>query len=86
MFKLQAIDQNFYISFFDYKHTSHYAHMYFNIFLVSFCKFCDNVRCVGKLNDGIHVNQMKTFGIVTIYPNQYGITYTSTTLNPIYPQ
>jgi hypothetical protein len=53
MFKLQAIDQNFYISFFDYKHTSHYTYMYFNVFLLAFVSFCDNA---GKLNDGIHVN------------------------------
>jgi hypothetical protein len=39
MFKLQVIDQKFYISVFDYKHTLHYAHIYFNVFLLVFVSF-----------------------------------------------
>jgi hypothetical protein len=41
----------------------HICNMYFNVFLLSFCKFCDNVWCVGKSNDSIHVtlNQIRPF-------------------------
>jgi hypothetical protein len=56
---------------FYYKHILDNAHiyiMYFNIFELSFCKFCDNVWCVGKLNCKIlvHLNQIRTFEIITL--------------------
>ncbi len=57
----------------------HICTMYCNVFL----KVCDNVWCVGKLDDGIHVNlnQMKTSEIIALNPNHTWTTSTSTTLN-----
>jgi hypothetical protein len=58
----------------------HICNTYFNIFLLSFCKFCHNLRCIGKLDDGIHVNinQMKTFKIITLILTILGIASIST--------
>jgi hypothetical protein len=46
--------------------------MHFNIFLLSFCKICDNLWCIGKLDDQVHIdlNEMRTFEIITLNPNQ----------------
>jgi hypothetical protein len=45
--------------------------MHFNSLLLSFCKFCDNLWCIGKLDVEIHINlnQMRTFEIITLNPN-----------------
>jgi hypothetical protein len=69
MLRLWTINQSFYILFWLQTYLALWA--YVICILIFFCKFCDNLWSIGKLDDEIHINlnQMRTFEIITLNPN-----------------